>query len=121
MSAASCGVGSSPSRGTAQAAAIPAPAMADTVEFLEEDCADTCGLKIKFPIDQEGAEFVFFPAVSDYLLEPDTLDVNDDGEIDISDPPYLLRFLFAEGNPPPQPYPARGADTTDDTLTCGGG
>lgn len=53
--------------------AIPAPAMADTVEFLEEDCADTCGLKIKFPIDQEGAEYAFFPAVSDYLLEPDTL------------------------------------------------
>jgi Fe-S oxidoreductase len=30
-------------------------------------------LRIKFPIDVEGAEYVFFPAVSDYLLEPDTL------------------------------------------------
>ena len=30
-------------------------------------------MKIKFPIDEEGAEYVFFPAVSDYLLEPDTL------------------------------------------------
>jgi Fe-S oxidoreductase len=28
---------------------------------------------VKFPIDVEGAEYVFFPAVSDYLLEPDTL------------------------------------------------
>jgi len=52
---------------------IPAPAMKDTCEFLEEDCVDEYGLKIEFPIDQEGAEYVFFPAVSDYLLEPDTL------------------------------------------------
>ncbi|MEJ2720283.1 MAG: (Fe-S)-binding protein [bacterium] len=28
---------------------------------------------ITFPIDVEGAEYVFFPAVSDYLLEADTL------------------------------------------------
>ncbi len=52
---------------------IPAPAMQDTCEFLEEDCADEYGLKIEFPMDKEGAEYVFFPAVSDYLLEPDTL------------------------------------------------
>ena len=52
---------------------IPAPAMRDTCEFLEEDCVDEHGLKIEFPVDQEGAEYVFFPAVSDYLLEPDTL------------------------------------------------
>jgi Fe-S oxidoreductase len=47
--------------------------MIDTCEFLEEDCADTLGLKIKFPIDQDNREFLFLPAVSDYLLEPDTL------------------------------------------------
>jgi len=58
---------------TKNTSAIPAAAMADTVEFLEEDCADDYKMKIKFPIDQEGAEYVFFPAVSDYLLEPDTL------------------------------------------------
>ena len=58
---------------TRNTSAIPAPAMIDTCEFLEEDCADTHGLKIDFPIDREGAEYVFFPAVSDYLLEPDTL------------------------------------------------
>ncbi len=58
---------------TRNTSAIPAPAMMDTCEFLVEDCADTYGLKIDFPIDQEGAEYVFFPAVSDYLLEPDTL------------------------------------------------
>jgi [DsrC]-trisulfide reductase subunit K len=52
---------------------IPAAAMRDTCEFLEEDCADTYAMKISFPIDVENAEYAFFPAVSDYLLEPDTL------------------------------------------------
>jgi len=58
---------------THNTSAIPAEAMKDTCEFLEEDCADEHGLKIEFPVDVEGAEYVFFPAVSDYLLEPDTL------------------------------------------------
>jgi Fe-S oxidoreductase len=58
---------------TRNTSAIPAPAMMDTCEFLEEDCRDTYGMEIHFPVDQEGAEYVFFPAVSDYLLEPDTL------------------------------------------------
>jgi len=58
---------------TRNTSAIPKAALLDTCEFLEEDCADEVGLKIEFPIDREGAEYVFFPAVSDYLLEPDTL------------------------------------------------
>jgi Fe-S oxidoreductase len=58
---------------THNTSAIPVTALRDTCEFLEEDCADIHGLKIKFPIDVEDAEYVFFPAVSDYLLEPDTL------------------------------------------------
>jgi len=58
---------------THNTSAIPARAMKDTCEFLEEDCADEHGLKIEYPIDVSGAEYVFFPAVSDYLLEPDTL------------------------------------------------
>lgn len=58
---------------THNTSAIPAAAMQDTCEFLVEDCRDSYGMKIAFPIDVEGAEYVFFPAVSDYLLEPDTL------------------------------------------------
>lgn len=58
---------------THNTSAIPAAALRDTCEFLEEDCRDTYGMKISFPIDVEGTEYVFFPAVSDYLLEPDTL------------------------------------------------
>jgi Fe-S oxidoreductase len=58
---------------TNNTSAIPSAALIDTCEFLEEDCVDTHGFQIRFPIDQEDAEYIFFPAVSDYLLEPDTL------------------------------------------------
>ncbi len=58
---------------TRNTSAIPSIALRDTCEFLEEDCADTRKLKIRFPMDEQDAEYVFFPAVSDYLLEPDTL------------------------------------------------
>jgi len=59
--------------GVGNTSAIPAPAMVDTCEFLEEELLENFGVPAKFPIDQEGAEYIFFPAVSDYLLEPDTL------------------------------------------------
>lgn len=58
---------------THNTSAIPVAALVDTCEFLEEDCEELFEFKIKFPVDVEGAEYVFFPAVSDYLLEPDTL------------------------------------------------
>jgi len=58
---------------THNTSAIPVPALLDTCQFLEEELMEKYHLPIKFPIDQEGAEMVFFPAVSDYLLEPDTL------------------------------------------------
>jgi hypothetical protein len=60
--------------GVGNTSAIPVPALKDTVEFLEEEFEDIYKIDtVKFPIDVEGAEYVFFPAVSDYLLEPDTL------------------------------------------------
>ncbi len=58
---------------TRNTSAIPAAAMQDTCEFLVDDCAEDYGIRIDFPVDVEDAEYVFFPAVSDYLLEPDTL------------------------------------------------
>jgi Fe-S oxidoreductase len=59
---------------TRNTSAIPVIALRDTCEFLEEELEDIYpGAGIKFPIDVEGAEYVFFPAVSDYLLEADTL------------------------------------------------
>jgi ferredoxin len=59
--------------GVGNTSAIPAEALKDTCEFLEEELEENFNVNAKFPIDVEGAEYVFFPAVSDYLLEPDTL------------------------------------------------
>lgn len=59
--------------GVGNTSAIPVPALIDTCEFLEEEFQDIYQVDVKFPIDVEGAEYVFFPAVSDYLLEADTL------------------------------------------------
>jgi len=60
-------------QGVGNTSAIPVAALKDTCEFLEEEFEDNFNAEVKFPVDQEGAEYVFFPAVSDYLLEPDTL------------------------------------------------
>jgi len=59
--------------GVGNTSAIPVPALKDTCEFLEEELEELYQVKARFPIDVEGAEYVFFPAVSDYLLEADTL------------------------------------------------
>ncbi len=58
---------------TRNTSAIPVAALVDTCEFLEEEGRDDYGIDIKFPIDVEGAEYLFLPAVSDYLLEAETL------------------------------------------------
>ena len=53
--------------------AIPVPALVDTLEFLTEDMLEEKGVNIPFPIDVEGADYVFYPAVSDFLMEAETL------------------------------------------------
>ncbi|MEP0829299.1 MAG: (Fe-S)-binding protein [bacterium] len=58
---------------TGNTSAIPVPALLDTLEFLQDDMRETKGIEIKFPLDVEGCDYVFFPAVSDYLMEADTL------------------------------------------------
>ena len=59
--------------GVGNTSAIPVPGLKDTCEFLEEELHDLYGVDAKFPFDVEDAEYVFFPAVSDFLLEADTL------------------------------------------------
>ena len=58
---------------TGNTSAVPLPALKDTCEFLEEELEDIYHVDIKYPFDVEGAEYVFFPAVSDYIMEADTL------------------------------------------------
>lgn len=49
----------------------------------------------------------------------DAADANDDGRVDISDPTYLIFFLFLSGPQPPGPYPTLGPDPTFlDNLGC---
>jgi len=48
-------------------------ALLDTLGFLSEELEDLLGVKMDFPVDQKDREYVFFCAVSDYLLEPETL------------------------------------------------
>jgi len=50
----------------------------------------------------------------------DAADVNDDGRNDIGDPIGLLNYLFADGIAPRAPFPACGADPSDDSLGCDG-
>jgi Fe-S oxidoreductase len=52
---------------------IPKAALINTLEFLAEEMKEMLGIEIEFPIDKMEREYVFFCAVSDYLLEPDTL------------------------------------------------
>ena len=53
--------------------AIPVPALLDGLEFLSEEMQEEKGVEIPFPIDQEGADYLFLPAVSDFIMEADTL------------------------------------------------
>jgi Fe-S oxidoreductase len=52
---------------------VPLPALKDTLEFLEEDFEDMKSAQIRFPLDEEGADYVFFTPVSDYLMEAESL------------------------------------------------
>lgn len=58
---------------TGNTSAIPLPALLDNLEFLQEELEEAKGEQVVFPVDQQGAEYIFFPAVSDYLMEADTL------------------------------------------------
>jgi len=58
---------------TGNTSAIPVPALLDTLEFLSEDMQEEKGVEIKFPLDVEGAEYIFIPAVSDFLMEAESL------------------------------------------------
>ncbi len=48
----------------------------------------------------------------------DAADADDSGVLDITDAIYDLLYLFLGGDPPPEPFPAEGADPTQDPLPC---
>src|SRR3989339_201643 len=58
---------------TANTSGIPLVALKDSIEFLEEELKEMLDVDIKFPLDVENAEYIFFAPVSDFLMEADTL------------------------------------------------
>jgi spore coat protein CotH len=61
-------------------------------------------------------EYLFGPPQEDACS--DRLDGNDDGEVNISDPIFLLFYLFEGGPEPASPFPGPGVDPTGDGLLC---
>jgi hypothetical protein len=41
------------------------------------------------------------------------MDADDNESLDITDPIYILSFLFLNGPPPSEPFPVCGVDSTD--------
>ncbi len=49
---------------------LPGPALADTLEGLEEDVFDETGVEVKYPLDVEGADILLVTPSADFFAEP---------------------------------------------------
>jgi Fe-S oxidoreductase len=49
---------------------LPEPALADTLEGLEEEVKDDTGVDVKFPLDQKGADILLVTPSADFFAEP---------------------------------------------------
>lgn len=49
---------------------LPAPALRNTLEGLEEDVKDSTGVDVRFPVDVEGAEVLLITPSADFFAEP---------------------------------------------------
>ncbi|HEB95650.1 MAG TPA: (Fe-S)-binding protein [Sedimenticola thiotaurini] len=49
---------------------LPGPALADTLEGLEDDVFDETGIEVKYPMDQKGAEILLITPSADFFAEP---------------------------------------------------
>jgi Fe-S oxidoreductase len=49
---------------------LPEPALADTLEGLEEEVKDDTGVDVKFPLDQKGADILLITPSADFFAEP---------------------------------------------------
>ncbi|CAA7626960.1 Hdr-like menaquinol oxidoreductase iron-sulfur subunit 2 [Candidatus Terasakiella magnetica] len=52
---------------------LPAPALLDTLEGLEEDILDETGVAVKLPVDVAGAEVLLVTPSADFFAEPHVL------------------------------------------------
>lgn len=49
---------------------LPPPALADTLQGLEEDVKEATGVDVRFPLDEEGAEVLLVTPSADFFAEP---------------------------------------------------
>nr|NIS40947.1 (Fe-S)-binding protein [Desulfuromonadales bacterium] len=49
---------------------LPEPALADTLEGLEEDIEDETGVKVRLPLDEKGADVLLVTPSADFFAEP---------------------------------------------------
>ena len=49
---------------------LPEPALADTLEGLEEEVEEDTGVAVKYPLDQSGAEVLLVTPSADFFAEP---------------------------------------------------
>ncbi len=49
---------------------LPGPALANTLEGLEEDIEDDTGVKVRLPLDEKGAEILLVTPSADFFAEP---------------------------------------------------
>jgi Fe-S oxidoreductase len=49
---------------------LPAPALRNTLETLEEEVKEDTGLDVRFPVDQKGAEVLVVTPSADFFAEP---------------------------------------------------
>ena len=49
---------------------LPEPALADTLEGLEEDVEDDIGIDVKFPLDVKDSEVLLVTPSADFFAEP---------------------------------------------------
>ena len=49
---------------------LPGPALADTLEGLEEDVKEETGFDVRYPLDQKGAEVLLVTPSADFFAEP---------------------------------------------------
>ncbi|MCF7982948.1 MAG: (Fe-S)-binding protein [Thiohalocapsa sp.] len=49
---------------------LPGPALADTLEGLEEDVFDETGVEVKYPLDVEGVDILMVTPSADFFAEP---------------------------------------------------
>ena len=49
---------------------LPEPALVDTLEGLEEEVEEDTGVKVRFPLDEKGAEVLLITPSADFFAEP---------------------------------------------------